>query len=204
MIAHHIHDALAQVGKLRELIVGKRQFMGYSGKARILGGCAALVAAAVMSSDFVPPQPLVHLTGWSLVLAAGLLANYGAFAYWFLFNPQVRRNRVMAKPALDALPPLTVGAALSAALVMADRLPLLFGVWMCLFGLAQTAYRQSMPVGVYRLGLAYLACGFVCLLRPPSFVNPWPMGLTFFAGEVAGGIVLLRARATMRRTCGSS
>ena len=32
MIANHIHDALAQVKKLRNLVLVKRMFFGYSGR----------------------------------------------------------------------------------------------------------------------------------------------------------------------------
>lgn len=192
MVANHIHDALAQVRRLRALILEKRRFSGYSGKARIGAGCVALAAAFVMGSDSMPSEPGAHLIGWGLVLAVGLLSNYGALTVWFLFNPNVRRKWVMLKPAADAVPPLAVGAILSVALILAEQFDLLFGVWMCLYGLAHTAYRHSMPVGILVVGVGYMACGAACLLWPPSFVNPWPMGLIFFTGEVAGGIVLPR------------
>jgi hypothetical protein len=127
------------------------------------------------------------------VLLVGVAANYTALVWWFLFDAAVRRNPLMLKPALDAVPALAVGAVLTAALAAAGQFNLLFGAWMCLYGLAQVAYRTSLPRSIYTIGLFYVACGACCLLsRQVHFTNPWPMGLVFFAGEVAGGAVLIR------------
>ena len=201
MIANHIHDALGQVRKLQEIILDRKLFKGYSGTARIVSGLAPLIAAFVLSSNLVPPAPLAHLVGWGVVLVVGLVVNYAALAYWFLFNSEVRRNPIMIKPAIDAVPALAVGAALSLGLVMAGQYDLLFGAWMSLYGLAQVAYRQSLPRGIYLVGLCYIACGAACFLWPGiSFTNPWPMGIVFFLGEMAGGIVLMKNREENRQS----
>ena len=106
---------------------------------------------------------------------------------------RVRRQPALLKPALDALPALLVGGLLSVAAVRLGAWDLLFGVWMLLFGLAHMAYRQTLPGENYVVGLFYLAAGAVCLLAPGvRFTTPWPMGLVFFLGETAGGLVLLR------------
>ncbi len=192
MIARHIHDALDQVHRLQDLVLEKRMFQGYSGRARMLSGATALAAAAVLDSPWVPHTNPAHLAGWGLALVVALLLNYGALTWWCLFDPGVRRNPRLVKPAVDAVPALAVGAVLSVALVLAGQYRLLFGVWMSLYGLAQVAYRQSLPTGIYRVGLIYILCGAVCLFAPSlSFTNPWPMGLTFALGECAGGYVLL-------------
>lgn len=199
MIARHVHDALAQVHRLQDLVLEKRMFQGYSGRARILSGLTALGAAAAIDSHWVPRTDLAHLAGWGLALVVALLLNYGALAWWFLFDPTVRRNPRLVKPAVDAIPALGIGAVLSVALVLAGEFRLLFGVWMALYGLAQVAYRQSLPPGIYGVGVIYMACGAVCLLAPClSFTNPWPMGLTFFFGELAGGTVLLKGLGGMK------
>lgn len=192
MIANHIHDALAQVKKLQEFILEKRLFKGYSGWARILSGVAALAGTAIMASEYVPAVPYYHVDAWAVVVMAGLVLNYGCLLYWFLFNRNVRRDPIMLKPALDALPALTVGAVLTLALVLSENFDLLFGTWMCMYGLAQVAYRQSLPPGIYAVGLGYILCGIWCLMSESiSFLNPWPMGIVFFIGETAGGIVLI-------------
>ena len=192
MIADHIHDALAQVRTLQEFIIERNLFKGYSGKARIVSGFAALTGAVILASGRIPASPWAHLAGWGAVLAAGVVANYAALLYWFLFDQQAKRNPLMLKPAIDALPALALGAVLSLAVILHRNFDLLFGIWMSLYGLAQVAYRNSLPRGIYRTGLLYMVCGAACLLSPAvRFANPWPMGLVFFAGELTGGAVLI-------------
>jgi hypothetical protein len=200
MIANHIHDALAQVRKLQEFILAKRLFRGYSGKARIVSGVTAFAGTIVLASEKVPATPSAHLIGWGGVLAVGILFNYASLLYWFLFDPEVRRSPVMLKPALDALPALAVGAVLTLVLILAKQYDLLFGTWMCLYGLAQVAYRQSLPVGIYLVGIGYIGCGTICLLPSPAvFLNPWPMGIVVLVGELAGGVILLRCHLRIAR-----
>jgi len=182
------------VHKLQEVILEKRQFAGYSGKARIACGLIALAGAAVLGSSTIPATRRAHLAGWGVVLLLAVAINYACVAYWFLFDPRVRRNPLMLKPAVDAVPALAVGGALSVALVAAGQYHLLFGAWMCLYGLSQVAYRLSLPRGIYGVGLCYIACGAGYLLAPgTSFLNPWPMGIMFFLGELAGGLILLNS-----------
>ena len=201
MIANHIHDALSQVKQMQELILEKRLFKGYSGTARIVSGSVALAGATALACPQVPPLPLVHLIGWGVVLVIALLLNYGALLWWFVFDPQVRGNVTMLKPAVDAVPPLAVGAGLSAAAIFRQDFGLLFGIWMCCYGLVHCAHRHNLPRGIYFTGLGYLAAGTFCLISPGvTFLNPWPMGIVFFLGELAGGLILLMNKSTKEPT----
>ena len=192
MLIAHIHDALAQVRRLQEAVLGKRFFEGYSGKARILSGCSALAGALVLEFGAVPATPRAHLAVWAVVAFLALAFNYGALLHWVLTEPRVRQHPVILKPALDALPALFVGGIMTLALVRSGHFDPLFGTWMALFGVAHMAYRQSLPGENYFVGLFYVLCGAACLLAPGiHFTSPWPMGLVFFAGELAGGSVLL-------------
>jgi hypothetical protein len=188
----HIHEALAQVRRLQDLVLEKRMFRGYSGKARITSGLLVLLNAAALSHPAVPRTAHVHLAGWAVTVALGVLVNYAALGWWFLFAPEVKRNPRMLRPAVDAVPALAVGAVLTVALVIAEQYDLLFGAWLSVYGLAQTAYRQSLPPGMYRTGLLYVLAGAVFLLGPaPTFLHPWPMAWVFFAGELVSGAILL-------------
>jgi hypothetical protein len=197
MIANHIHDALAQVKQMQEMILEKRLFKGYSGTARIVSGSIALAGATVLASSRISPTPLAHLVGWGVVLFVALILNYGALLWWFLFDPKVRGNVTMLKPAVDAIPPLAVGAGLSLAALLRTDYDLLFGIWMCCYGLVHCAHRHNLPRGIYFTGLGYLMAGVYCLLSPSvSFLDPWPMGIVFFVGELAGGLILLMNKNT--------
>lgn len=193
MIANHIHDALAQVRKMQEIILQRRTFRGYSGRARIAGAGVALVGALVMNSARFPDTQPAHLVGWVVVLGLALVLNYGALGVWFLFNPRVRRNAAMLIPAVDAVPALAMGAIMSAGLVLRGVFDLLFGTWMIFYGLAHVSYRQSLPQANYSVGAFYMVCGVICFMWPGlEFSNPVPMGLVFFTGELAGGYILYR------------
>lgn len=193
MIAHHIHDALAQVRRLQVLILEKRLFRGYSGIARMAGGLAVLAGALIMSAPGFPATPFAHLLGWGVVLVAGLAINYGALFYWFALIVAARGSPREFRPAFDAVPPLAVGAGLSLALILHGEYDLLFGTWMCLYGIAHLPYRHSLPFANYVIGLCYLLCGAIMLVWPGvSFTNPIPMGIVFGTGELIGGVVLYR------------
>lgn len=149
MIANHVHDALEQVRKLQQVILEKRLFRGYSGTARIIGGAAAIAGAMIMSSAKFPAYPDAHLVGWACVLLVGMATNYGALAIWFFFDKDARREFLKLVPAMDAIPPLAIGAFMSLALVIHQEYDLLFGTWMCLYGLAHMSYRLSLPTANY-------------------------------------------------------
>ena len=191
MIANHIHDALGQVERMNKLILERRRFRGYSGTARMCGGGVALAVTLVLTRTEALHTPALQLAGWASVLAAALLLNYGGLAFWFFRQRGSEHPVADLRPALEVVPALAVGAILSLALVLHGQYDLLFGTWMCLYGLAHMGYRHSLPGGIIWVGLFYQAAGIVCLLTPNlSFLNPWPMGLVFFVGEAAGGWIL--------------
>jgi len=193
MIANHIHDALGQIERMRALILERRRFRGYSGTARMLGGGVALAATLVLDNVEALLTPLLQFAGWAVVLTAALILNYGGLALWVFRRRGTERPLAHLRPAIEVVPALAIGAFLSLALVLRGQYDLLFGVWMGLYGLAHMGYRHSLPEGIIAVGLFYQAAGIVCLLAPGiSFLNPWPMGLVFFAGETVGGWILRR------------
>ena len=197
------HELLGHLNRLRETVGDRQQFRGYSGSARMAGGLAALATAGVLASPYVPPTPLAHLLGWSVLLVIGGIVNYVALLRWFLFSPDAGRKLFNLRPALDALPALAAGGLLSAGAVLHGNYDLLFGIWMCCYGAVHGAYRRNLPPSNYAVGIFYLAAGAACLLIPGlPFTNPWPMGLTFFVGESIGGAISLVSNyKTYRPTC---
>lgn len=195
MIAAHIHHALAQVRELKMRVLNAQRFTGYSGRCRAVGGTLALLAPLLMTATWYPRTPTAHLLGWGLVFLCSVLANYSAVLYWFLFNPDVDRDLRKLMPTVDALPSLAVGGILTSSLVLHGHHDLLFGVWMCLYGLTNLSARQTLPKTLWPLGFFYIAGGAFCLLTPwISFTNPWPMGVVFGIGEWIGGLIFHRNR----------
>jgi hypothetical protein len=191
MIANHIHDALGQVNQLRSLILERRRFSGYSGTARMLGGLVALLGAVVLSRVPGLQRLEYQLAGWGVVLFLSLALNYGFLAWWFLKNHFGPRRWQVLLPTLELFPALAIGGVFTVALVLRGDYDLLFGTWMCFFGLAHMGYRHSLPRGILFVGLYYQVAGVCCLVLPQiSFFNPLPMGVIFFAGEMVGGWIL--------------
>lgn len=195
----HIHQALRQVRDVQRRMLATERFRGYSGRCRALTGTLALLAAVVMSRDFYPATPPAHLLGWGVVLVLSLVISYSALLHWFLFEPGVERDPRRLGPTVDALPPLAVGGILSAVLVRHGLFDLLFGTWMCLYGLANLSTRRVFPRAVWPLGVGYILSGTALLFVPGvTFTDPWPMGLVFFVGECVGGWVYHRNRVPER------
>lgn len=193
-------EALDRVRFLRRLVLEKRLFRGYSGVARAAGGAAALCGAIVLSAPPQPGTPNRQFLVWGVVLLIGLAVNYGALLHWFWTDQRVNRDWRQLIPALDAVPPLAIGAAFTVALLVRHQYDCLYALWMCLFGLAHVSSRHSLPAANYGVGLFYMLAGVLCLFWPGwQFGNPWPMGIVFCVGEVAGGMVFhpLHQRATL-------
>ena len=186
-----VHDAIKQVRELRHKIVEKQRFKGYSGRARAISGTLAMITAIVLASPYWPPTPAAHLTAWGGLFIVAALLNFGAILYWFLRDPGANREIRRLKPILDTLPALFVGAILTLALSREQMYSWLFPIWMALYGLANLGSRHVLPPAISLIGWFYVVAGTaMILLGPPSFLNPWPMGIIFFAGEWMGGIVL--------------
>ncbi len=191
----HIHQALAQIEELRRTILGNTRFTGFSGGARISGGLLCPFAALLFQSPSFPASPSWQALGWGGVCAAAVALNVGALAWWFLFSPECGRDIRKLAPAVDIVPPLLVGGALSAALMAHSAHNLLFGVLMSLYGIVNLAPRRALPRLMACVGLFYLCAGVACLLLPGVRVeNPWPMALVFLVGETVGGLILISTK----------
>jgi hypothetical protein len=185
-----VNEALEQVRRMQDAVRDRLRFRGFSGSARMAGGFVALAGATVLARLDLPDGPWPHLVGWAVVLAVAGGINYGALLFWMRGGG---RWRCVSEwlPALESLPPLAVGGALSLAFVRNGSFDLLPGTWMLCYGLVHMAYRRNLPLGVYGVGFYYLAAGGICLLAPGvHFTDPRLMGAVFGVGEVAGGLAL--------------
>ena len=203
MRSANLHDALLVVQSLRRSLLDGQVSRGISGPGRVAAGIIALAAAALMASRVFPDTARAHLLGWGAVLLLASLINGFALLWYFLHDPQVGRDPRRLRPLLDAVPPLVVGAGLTLAFVLKREPDPLFGIWMCMFGLVNFASRNALPSLIGVAGVFYIVCGLVCLTAPNfSFTNPWPMGVVFFSGELASGLILMMDRRRLISACG--
>ena len=190
MIARHIHDALRQVREMQERILLKQRFKGYSGRARALGGCVALGAGILMHRRADQLSEISILWGWLLVAAFSAAINYGALFYWFLSDPGVKRDFRRLKPALEVAPVFFAAGVITFSIAGAGAFQLLYGTWLCCYGLAQFCGRDVLPGKIRWVGSAYLLSGaLACVLPAGGFQATLLFGAVLFAGELAGGLV---------------
>ena len=191
MSPNPIQEALDQVRQLQQTIMERIRFHGFSGPTRAISGTVALAMAVLMSSPGYPQTARAHLVGWAIVLAIALALNGGALLYWFMHDTHTRHHPGRLRPVLDVIPPLFVGGVLTVALLLRQQLDLLFGIWMLMFGLTNLVSRHVLPRAINGVGLFYIVAGTAWLLTPGlRFMQPWTMGIVFFAGEWAGGLIL--------------
>jgi hypothetical protein len=87
--------------------------------------------------------------------------------------------------------PIVVAGIITLHLLWRGEHQYLFGIWMCFAGLANLASRQVLPKQIWMVSGFYILCGTIYLfLTGVSFLQPWVMGIVFFLGEWAGGIIL--------------
>lgn len=191
MRVHQIHEALGAVQQMRRMVLEKQNFRGFSGPARLASGLLACATAALLAWPGFPDSNWSRVIAWGSLFGIALSLNVGAIAFWFTHDRMINRDVRRLKPVVDILPALAVGALLTFVFLWNRDFHYLFGMWMCMFGLANLAGRQVMPRMIVGVGLFYVAAGVLCLLSPGlSFENPWPMGLVFCVGEITGGVIL--------------
>ncbi|MCZ6672535.1 MAG: hypothetical protein O7C75_06300 [Verrucomicrobia bacterium] len=184
-----IRQALREVRDLKKNILEKQLFKGYSGRARALGGIIALLFALL--AEFTPIKNGVTTLFilWGTVFLLAILANYGALVLWM--RHKKNRNPQNLSIVFEVFPVWVVGGVLTLALWSQSQYDLLYGSWMCLFGLAQSVSRSRLPKRITWIGIFYVLCGTVCLIFPSDiFFKPVIMGLVFFVGEISAGVIL--------------
>ncbi len=186
-----VSEALEQVRRLQAVVRDRLRFRGFSARARIIGGLVALLGAVlVQQCNDLPAVPRVHLMVWLAVAGLAAAVNYGALLLWLVAGSRWRRPDEWL-PAIEALPALVAGAAITWALARNHAYDLLPGAWMTSYGLVHMAYRRNLHLANYGVGLLYLLAGLLFLLLPGvTFTDPRPMGLVFGLGELAGGLAL--------------
>ena len=188
-----LFEALADVKELRRRILDRQLFFGYSGWTRIAGGFVAIIGAFLLSRDWVPAMPWAHIIGWGAICAISAIANFSAVFHWWKSQAI---ELIQLRPVLDLLAPFIVGALLTFCILYRQDFELLFPIWMWVFGLMNISSRHSMPQAMVFVGWFYIFAGAICAFRMDnnSFLHPWPMGITFFIGEIAGGSVFIKLR----------
>jgi hypothetical protein len=95
------------------------------------------------------------------------------------------------KFVLSFLPPMTVGALLTAVLYRAGELSMLPGVWMLLYGSGVVAAGSFSVRIVPVMGFCFMATGAVALFAPPAWGTPL-MAAGFGGLHLVFGFIIAR------------
>ena len=190
-----IERALSQISEIHEHLARGEVCRDWRAGPIALTGLLALGAAAVQSRLLGgPAAPAAFVAYWCVVAALAALIGGGGIAgqYRRETRPFARRRTrtVLGQflPCVAAGAIVTAGADWTSAAAVA-ALP---GLWAVLFGLGMFASRPYLPRLIGWVALFYLVAGGVMLMMAGSgaSLNPWAMGATFGAGQLASGGIL--------------
>jgi hypothetical protein len=173
---------------IRETMERATAFTAVPGWGGVGMGVLALVAAGIAHTRLTRDEWLFTWLGTAVVglaLGSWAMTVKARRAGTQVFSYSGRRF------VLSYLPPLAVGALLTAALVRADALWALPGTWLLLYGTGVVTGGAFSVRVVPLMGLCFMALGAVALFAPPSW------GTTLMAAGFGGlhivfGLVIAR------------
>ncbi len=197
MQLEHAEHTLETIRTLMDRSQRYEHLSGYSG---LLAGGAALVGCATLGLKLLPFGPrLDFAVVWSAVFAVAfaghLLVTFG--------RARQRGEPVWSRQArtvlLAVLPSFGVSLAITVLMWRLDRLDLLPGLWLLLYGCGALATSFFAPRSIAWLGATCLAIGTVSLMALPG--HPvLTMAIGFGATHVGFGVAVLVAEGREART----
>jgi len=182
-----IHEhAIDNLRFIRETMERASSFTAVPGWGGVAMGLTAIVAAMIA---FLQADSQQWLAVW--LIEALVAIGIGAYS---MHRKASTGTAVMSAPArkfaLSFVPPLVVGAVMTAALFPAG-MPYLPGLWLLMYGAGvMTGGAFSVRV-VPVMGACFIALGCVCLYSPASWGN-WFLLAGFGVLHVIFGVVIAR------------
>lgn len=184
-----MHERAAEsIEFIRETMVRSASFTAVPGQGGMVMGVIGLVAAGF---GIYAPTPRAWLGTW--LVAATMAAPIGLVATIV----KARRNNVALWSASGRrfmqgfLPALVAGAALTWALVRAERVELLAPTWLLLYGAGILAgATASIPVLTW-LGAEFMLLGCGAVLTGGRWADVW-LGAGFGGLQIVFGIIIAR------------
>jgi hypothetical protein len=194
-----LERALADIAEVRERLGQVQRFKGYSGLAALVSGILAMAAGVVqwllVPAVLTPHQGRLYFAIWFACCAVSVIVNYSAIAHWYVNDATARERWQTATVGFSILPALLLGAALSFALLRADLIAFMPGVWCGCYGVGLVASRTTLPRAVVPICVAFLTAGAALLFVPPAVaLAPWVLPATFGLGQITIGMLVMRER----------
>jgi hypothetical protein len=194
-----LERAMLDIAEVRDRLAMTQRFRGISGIAAIASGCFAIAAGVLQALLVAVPssgyETRVYASIWLVCGTAALIVNYASIAHWFVSDESVRDRWQTRTVGLAILPAITLGAALTLALVLRGAFSYLPGVWYGCYGVGLFASRTMLPRDVLPISAFFLLAGIALLFAPASLALAWwvlPIG--FGIGQIALGVLVSRDR----------
>ena len=182
-----------QLLDIRRRIVRLGSFGGYRPSCTAFCGGVSVVAALVQW--WWQPTPVEFVVLWLAAAALGFGVNFLAIMRTYGTSPRRWERSLAFVAMMDLLPAVLAGVMLTLALVMTNRIDLLPGLWIVLFGTGVMSSRRHVPYGCALIGAAFVLAGTAVLYfaQGDGALRPEIMGGTFGAGFGALAVVLARS-----------
>jgi len=184
-----LHErAMDDLSFIRRTMERATAFTAVPGGGGVGMGATALVAAALAARSVTPREWLVI---WLVASVVALLIGGWAMAVkarragTTVFSYSGRRF------VLSFLPPLAVGALLTAALGRGGMHPALPGTWLLLYGTGVVTGGAYSVRAVPIMGICFMLLGTVALFGPPAWGNALMAG-GFGVLHIVFGLLIVR------------
>jgi hypothetical protein len=180
--------AMDDLSFIRRTMEHASAFTAVPGWGGVAMGSTALIAAVLAERS---PAPQQRLMPWLVAAVVALLIGGWAMALkarragTTIFSYSGRRF------VLSFLPPLAVGALLTAALARAGLHEALPGTWLLLYGAGVVTGGAFSIRAVPIMGICFVALGVAALFGPPAWGNAL-MAAGFGGLHIAFGLLIAR------------
>jgi len=197
MQLEHAEHTLETIRTLMDRSQRYEHLSGYSG---LLAGGTTLLGCAALGLKLLPFGPrLDFAVAWTAVFAVAfaghLLSTFG--------RARQRGEPVWSRQArtvlLAVLPSFGAGLVLTVLMGRLDRLDLLPGLWLLLYGCGALATSFFAPRSIAGLGATCLAIGFISLVALPGH-SLATMAIGFGATHIVFGVSVLVVEKRAART----
>jgi hypothetical protein len=172
---------------IRDTMERAASFTGVPGWGGVIIGATALAAGVFAFDRPLHTQFLIWLTEAVVALLIAGITVHAKSKQMF----QSLQSKPARRALLSFVPPLAVGAVLTAVLYKADFLRVVPGLWLLLYGAAVVTGGAFSVRIVPVMGLCFMALGCVSLLSPAAWGDVF-LALGFGFIHIIFGLVIAR------------
>ncbi|MEM9643501.1 MAG: hypothetical protein AAF989_00795 [Planctomycetota bacterium] len=205
-----IEDALHQLDAISSTLSRVTRFDGFRALPIGLGGVLGLVAA-VTQSQWLPwlgGTDVAFVGGWMATAVTCLTIVMADITWRYVSDPSARKRRLSLQVLARLMPGLLIGAAFPVVLLLQhpNSVWMLPSLWSLVLGLAIFAAADLLPTSLSKIGIWYVAAGFVALIWLPdvSFRDPRLMGIVFGGGQLWTACLLVTTDSSPSDESGST